>query len=69
MAEARHRKGKRKSTEQKHTDPRAGRPTARVPNYSPRARPHDWPKGVPFNKKNIEKFVQGARKKKDFSSP
>jgi hypothetical protein len=63
--EARHRK-KRKSTEQKHTAPRAGRPSARPPNYSPRARPDNWPKGVPFNKQNIDKYNTGARKKKDF---
>ncbi len=49
--EARHRKGKRGSTSDKHTNPRPGRPTTKDrlnPKWRPRQKPTDWPKNVPW---------------------
>lgn len=61
--------GSKTGTRQKHTDPRAGRTSARPPNFNPRAKPADWPKGVPFNKTNKQKYKDGKRKKRDFEDP
>jgi RHS repeat-associated protein len=50
-AEAGHRKGKRKSTEDKHEAPRPGRPNTKDrqnPDWRPRQRPKDWPKKDPW---------------------
>jgi RHS repeat-associated protein len=49
-AEARHRK-ERPSTKDKHQAPRPGRPTTKNrqdPDWRPRQRPNDWPKGKPW---------------------
>jgi hypothetical protein len=47
----RHRKGRRESTRPKHEKPRPGRPGTKDrqnPNWRPRERPKDWPKGKPW---------------------
>ncbi len=46
-----HRKGKRESTREKHEKPPPGRPTTKNrqdPDWRPRQRPKDWPKGEPW---------------------